>query len=229
MLRSNSAPQDYLDYISDNEFTPMTSSEFLASLQQRPPNYDESAELESQMRRGGQEDGNGSEGNQEGTPQGESLSTFAARIQRRRRRSRRGLDPEREEENRTREQSVADSSNDTHEQQSTSPATLADTHTTDASPTGAGNSREGDTGDRESQITTGTLIEVDIEPVAISAPTEQQIIEIEAAVGAVNERMSRIRERDRELTQRVEEEEDEDLLASESSSLLTADRSLLDA
>ena len=227
MLRSNSAPQDYLDYISDSEFTPMTSSEFLASLQQRPPNYNESAELESQMRRS-QGGGNGAEGSQEGTSAGETLSTFAARIQRRRRRNRRGLDPEREgEENQTQERSSTDSSHDTREQGATL-ATHADAHATDDDPPiGPSIRRIRDTGERESRVTTGTLIEVDVEPVAISAPTEQQIIEIEAAVGAVNERMSRMRERDRELTQRVEEE-DEDLLGSESSSLLPADRSLLD-
>ena len=226
MLRSNSAPQDYLDYISDNEFTPMTTSEFLASLQQRPPTYNESAEIESQMRR--PQEGDNSEENPEGGSGGnsENLPMLAGRIARRRRRNRRGSGPERGEGNRTQEQSSAESSNDTHEQ-TAPPATHADVHTTSDSPTG-GSSSTRDGGATEPQVATGTLVEVDMEPVTVSAPTEQQIIEIEAVVGAVNERISRIRERDRELTQRIEEE-DEDLLASEASTLLADDRPLLDA
>lgn len=46
MLRSNTTPQDYFDYINDNEFTPLTSSEFAASLQERPPTYIESERIE---------------------------------------------------------------------------------------------------------------------------------------------------------------------------------------
>ena len=44
-IRPNNTPQDYLDYISDNEFTPLTTSEFLASLQERPPTYNQSEEM----------------------------------------------------------------------------------------------------------------------------------------------------------------------------------------
>lgn len=71
-FRPDSTPQDYLDYISDNEFTPLTSSEFLASLEQRPPTYNQSEELESQMRRSStqqQAESEGSEG-QGGNEQG---------------------------------------------------------------------------------------------------------------------------------------------------------------
>lgn len=46
MFRSNTTPQDYFDYINDNEFTPLTSSEFAASLQERPPTYIESERIE---------------------------------------------------------------------------------------------------------------------------------------------------------------------------------------
>ena len=44
-IRPNNTPQDYLDYINDNEFTPLTTSEFLASLQERPPTYNQSEEM----------------------------------------------------------------------------------------------------------------------------------------------------------------------------------------
>ena len=46
IFRPNTTPQDYFDYINDNEFTPLTSSEFAASLQERPPTYVESERIE---------------------------------------------------------------------------------------------------------------------------------------------------------------------------------------
>ena len=46
-LRSAQTPQDYFDYLSDNEFTPLTSEEFQASLQERPPTYHQSEQLEA--------------------------------------------------------------------------------------------------------------------------------------------------------------------------------------
>lgn len=46
IFRPNTTPQDYFDYINDNEFTPLTSSEFAASLQERPPTYIESERIE---------------------------------------------------------------------------------------------------------------------------------------------------------------------------------------
>lgn len=58
MFQSTTNPQDYLDYISDNEFTPLTTSEFVASLQERPPTYHESEEIEEQMK---SEDDDGNE------------------------------------------------------------------------------------------------------------------------------------------------------------------------
>ena len=60
MFQATTNPQDYLDYISDNEFTPLTTSEFVASLQERPPTYHESEEIEGQMRPEGSGEGNGS-------------------------------------------------------------------------------------------------------------------------------------------------------------------------
>lgn len=46
IFRPNTTPQDYFDYINDSEFTPLTSSEFAASLQERPPTYIESERIE---------------------------------------------------------------------------------------------------------------------------------------------------------------------------------------
>lgn len=46
IFRPNTTSQDYFDYINDNEFTPLTSSEFAASLQERPPTYIESERIE---------------------------------------------------------------------------------------------------------------------------------------------------------------------------------------
>ena len=45
-VRGNSTPQDYLNYINDEEFTPLTQTEFVASLEERPPSYLESERLE---------------------------------------------------------------------------------------------------------------------------------------------------------------------------------------
>ena len=52
VMRPNNTPQDYLDYINDNEFTPLTTSEFLASLQERPPTYNQSEEMIQQTGEG---------------------------------------------------------------------------------------------------------------------------------------------------------------------------------
>ena len=60
MRRSNSRrqyqlasnPQDYLDYISDNDLTPLSASEFVASLEERPPSYGESEQMRSEMTEG---------------------------------------------------------------------------------------------------------------------------------------------------------------------------------
>lgn len=46
IFRPNTTSQDYFDYINENEFTPLTSSEFAASLQERPPTYVESERIE---------------------------------------------------------------------------------------------------------------------------------------------------------------------------------------
>ena len=50
IFRPNNTPQDYFDYINDNEFTPLTSSEFAASLLERPPTYVESERIEQDIR-----------------------------------------------------------------------------------------------------------------------------------------------------------------------------------
>lgn len=45
--RLTNNPQDYLDYISDNDLTPLASSELAASFEERPPSYSESEEMNS--------------------------------------------------------------------------------------------------------------------------------------------------------------------------------------
>ena len=49
-LLPRDSPLDYLDYIQEGQFTPLTTSEFLASLSERPPTYNESQDIEQQMR-----------------------------------------------------------------------------------------------------------------------------------------------------------------------------------
>ena len=46
-------PQDYLNYISDNDLTPLASSELAASLEERPPSYGESEEMNSEIKSSG--------------------------------------------------------------------------------------------------------------------------------------------------------------------------------
>ena len=81
MFQATTNPQDYLDYISDNEFTPLTSHEFAASLQERPPTYHESEEIEGQTRPqedgegGGEGDGAGERGGGGGDSSGNRQST----------------------------------------------------------------------------------------------------------------------------------------------------------
>ena len=52
-------PQDYLDYISDGDLTPLASSELAASLEERPPSYGESEEMNSEIESSARERRNG--------------------------------------------------------------------------------------------------------------------------------------------------------------------------
>ena len=52
MFQTNTNPQDYLDYISDNDFTPLATDEFAASLHERPPTYNESEDMNSETGEG---------------------------------------------------------------------------------------------------------------------------------------------------------------------------------
>ena len=49
-LLPRDSPQDYLDYIREGQFTPLTTSEFLASLHERPPTYNESQDIERRLK-----------------------------------------------------------------------------------------------------------------------------------------------------------------------------------
>ena len=48
-LLPQESPQDYLDYIQKGQFTPLTTSEFIASLRERPPTYNEGQNMERQI------------------------------------------------------------------------------------------------------------------------------------------------------------------------------------
>lgn len=48
-LLPQETPQDYLDYIREGQFTPLTTSELLASLHERPPTYIESQDIQRRM------------------------------------------------------------------------------------------------------------------------------------------------------------------------------------
>lgn len=49
-LLPRDSPLDYLDYIREGQFTPLTTSEFLASLHERPPTYNESQDIERRLK-----------------------------------------------------------------------------------------------------------------------------------------------------------------------------------
>ena len=48
-LLPQETPQDYLDYIQQGQFTPLTTSEFVASLRERPPTYTESEVIQQRL------------------------------------------------------------------------------------------------------------------------------------------------------------------------------------
>ena len=48
-LLPQDAPQDYLDYIQQGQFTPLTTSELIASMRERPPTYNESEVIQRRM------------------------------------------------------------------------------------------------------------------------------------------------------------------------------------
>ena len=183
-LRSNNTPQDYLDYISDNEFTPMTTSEFLASLQERPPTYNESEQIQSRITQEG-------DGERSDNP------------------------PPNSEQRQGRE--TGGSGENTNTEASGSSAAEP------RNSSEARSSRRDASGDATMQASgrdlpvVGDLLGVDLDvpvqleaapqqPVDILTPTQEQISEIEATVGAVNERMRQIRQRERELNLRLQDD-----------------------
>ena len=56
-LLPQESPQDYLDYIREGQFTPLTTSEFIASLHERPPTYVESQDIQRSMSNEGGDNG----------------------------------------------------------------------------------------------------------------------------------------------------------------------------
>lgn len=218
-LRSNNTPQDYLDYISDNEFTPMTTSEFLASLQERPPTYNESEQIQSRITQEG--DGERSDNHPPNSEQrqgretggsGENTNTEASGSS--------AAGPSSSSEARS---SRRDTSGDVTMQASGSSAEPGLSQARPSSSSEARSSRRGTSGDATMQANSrdlpvvGDLLGVDLDvpvqleavpqqPVDILTPTQEQISEIEATVGEVNERMRQIRQRERELNLRLQDD-----------------------
>ena len=218
-LRSNNTPQDYLDYISDNEFTPMTTSEFLASLQERPPTYNESEQIQSRITQEG--DGERSDNPPPNSEQrqgretggsGENTNTEASGSS--------AAGPSSSSEARS---SRRDASGDATMQASGSSAEPGLSQAGPSSSSEARSSRRDASGDATMQASgrdlpvVGDLLGVDLDvpvqleaapqqPVDILTPTQEQISEIEATVGAVNERMRQIRQRERELNLRLQDD-----------------------
>lgn len=274
MFQATTNPQDYLDYISDNEFTPLTTSEFVASLQERPPTYHESEEIEEQMRPKSSdeaEEEGGEGGNGEGSGTGDTSQQQSAAAGTTSSSSRTRVPPPRpppptssnSPQPNQPSQSTGTTSGGTQADERTSetnpPALVTvtlecaadeedDTYsslvngdnipdvTEDPTVTGASSGEPILTGvdalfavdfgivygngtRQESQlgvvsqpmlssesVPTGTLIDLGDSSVpttsdsqstfhSLPQPTPEQIIEIEAAIGALNERMTRIRER----------------------------------
>ena len=247
-LRSNNTPQDYLDYISDNEFTPMTTSEFLASLQERPPTYNESEQIQSRItqegdgersdnpppnseqRQGRETGGSGENTNTEasGSSAAGPSSSSGARSSRRdasgdvtmQASGSSAAGPSSSSEARS---SRRDASGDATMQASGSSAEPGLSQAGPSSSSEARSSRRDASGDAMMQASgrdlpvVGDLLGVDLDvpmqleaapqqPVDILTPTQEQISEIEATVGAVNERMRQIRQRERELNLRLQDD-----------------------
>lgn len=223
LLRSNNTPQDYLDYISDNEFTPMTTSEFLASLQERPPTYNESEQIQSNTRPAGdQSTSEGGGGNSDNPPvnpgqQGSARTTSSSEG----------------EGGASREPSGHSVAAGTGSGTGCSNGGTSSSHQCDSASK---------TQERRTVPIVGNLVDVEVDAPVRSecvpqrqldclTPTQDQISEIEATVGAVNERMRLIHERERQLNLRLEDstrEEEEDSVTGEPYTLGTEGIPLLD-
>ena len=198
-LRPDSSPQDYLDYISDNEFTPLTTSEFLASLEQRPPTYNQSEEMESEGRQ-----------NSVANASEEPPSRNPSQPRRLARRQRRQDENERPDPSASSAEGAT--RDDTGEDASTNDAGTSEETTTRVElspdedlPTAILIEVEVNTTDTSAtptpeatmptlEVTMPTLeVTMPILEVATTTPTQEQINELDAAVEAVNERINLIR------------------------------------
>jgi len=185
----------------------MTTSEFLASLQERPPTYNESEQIQSNTRPAG-------------------------------------------------DQSTSEGGGENSDNPPVNPGQQGSARTTSSSEGegGAGRSNGGTsssrrhdsaskTQERRTVPIVGNLVDVEVDAPVRSecvpqrqldclTPTQDQISEIEATVGAVNERMRLIHERERQLNLRLEdstrEEEEEDSVTGDPYTLGTEGIPLLD-
>ena len=216
MMQTSTAAQDYLDYISDNEFTPMTSSEFMASLQERPPTYLQSEEMISQQRPSGEESRGEEEEEEEGSARAEgrdAVSQTPNELQTPPR-SRREVD---------RQRAAAGSSLLRRERPRPNSSTvmtraeIAGANSEDQSVTRE--QRDGDGRSRDEalrniaeppiallvsvddgpEVGVANLTEVGMAPqtLGLETPTQEEINTIEATVGVVNRRINRARVCDR--------------------------------
>ena len=233
-LRSAQTPQDYFDHLSDNEFTPLTSEEFQASLQERPPTYHQSEEIEANTR--------DDDGDDHVT---ESLQTDSNRhpLPSEDDSNRHSLPPEEAAimENLVALNLIPESETRTHRR----PATQRRTNTRTTNVRRARATVRGETRqvDRPRVVTANTVehptVEQTVDPVerlrevgeqarrmleerrsvgtlvqleedegagaeSTSVPTREQISEIETTVGDFNSRMSEILERGREIDRRFQ-------------------------
>lgn len=200
----------------------MTTSEFLASLQERPPTYNESEQIQSNTRPAGdQSTSEGDGGNSDNPP----------------------VNPGQQGSARTTSSREGGAS---REPSSHSVASGADSGT-GRSNGGTSSSRQRDGASKTQKGRTvpivGNLVDVEVDAPVHSecvpqrqldclTPTQDQISEIEATVGAVNERMRLIHEREGQLNLRLEdstrEEEEEDSVTGDPYTLGTEGIPLLD-
>ena len=202
----------------------MTTSEFLASLQERPPTYNESEQIQSHMT---QEEGDGESSDnrppnseqrqgRETGGSGENTNTEASGSS--------AAGPSSSSEARS---SHRDTSENPNTEASVSSVEPGLSQAGPSSSSEARSSRRDTSGDATMQASSrdlpivGDLLGVDLDvpeqlevvpqqSVDILTPTQEQISEIEATVGAVNERMRQIRQRERELNLRLQDNREGD-------------------
>ena len=195
----------------------MTTSEFLASLQERPPTYNESEEIQSNTRRTGDQSTREGGGESSDDPPANPGQQGPARA------------------------TATGEDIGGREPSGHSVAAATDSRNSGTSSSQRDSRSASKTRERRTLPVVGNLVDVGVDvPVHSESvpqrqldcltPTQEQISEIEATVGAVNERMRLIHERERQLNLRLDDSttEEEDSVTGESPSLGTEEIPLLD-